>query len=84
MRPLAQQRRVELLAFGHELHPLDRRLAAGAIIGGALAGPSWGYGYYDPYPYGYYGGYGGAYAYGGCYRQRIWTPYGWRFRRVCY
>jgi len=80
-------------------------LAAGALIGGALAGSAYGYGYpsyyyggyapayyggYRPAYYGgyspaYYGGYyGGSYAYGGCYRQRIWTPYGWRFRRVCY
>lgn len=66
-------------------------LAAGAIIGGALARPYYGYGYgpyyggyYGGYPYGYYGG--GPYygAYGGCYRQRIWTSYGWRIRRVCY
>ena len=49
---------------------------AGAIVGGALAGPGY-YGYYgDPY-------YGGPYAYGGCYRQRVWTPYGWRWHRVC-
>jgi hypothetical protein len=41
-------------------------------------------------PYGYYGGYGYPYGYGGyypydagCYAtQRIWTPYGWRLRRV--
>jgi hypothetical protein len=51
-------------------------LAAGAIVGSALAGP----GYYG-YPYGYYGG---PYAYAGhCWRERIDTPYGWRWRRVC-
>jgi hypothetical protein len=54
-------------------------LAAGAIVGGALAGPGY-YGYYGG-PYGYYNG---AYAYGGqCWRERIATPYGWRWRRVC-
>jgi hypothetical protein len=51
-----------------------------------LAGAYGAYGY----PYGY-GGYDGSpYAYndyyddGGCYlvRQRIWTSYGWRVRRV--
>jgi hypothetical protein len=62
-------------------------LAAGAIIGGALAGPRYYRGGYD----GYYGGYGpsyggydyGPYAYGQCFRQRIMTPYGWRWRRLC-
>ena len=44
-------------------------LAAGAIIGGALAGPY------------YYGG--GPYAYGNCWRERVATPYGWRWHRVC-
>jgi hypothetical protein len=53
-------------------------LAAGAIIGGALA-PRY---YYGGGPYYAYGG--GPYAYGGCYSRRVWTPYGWRFRRVCY
>lgn len=58
-------------------------LAAGAIIGSAASG-----GYYGP-GYGYYGGpgyYGAAYPVygGGCYltRQRVWTPYGPRWRRV--
>jgi hypothetical protein len=55
-------------------------LAAGAIIGGAASRP---YGYGG----GYYGG-GPYYAAGGCgwHRERVWTPYGWRFRRVrdCY
>ena len=68
-------------------------LAAGAIIGGALASPyyygGYGYGYgYRPYYGGYYGGYASpyyaGYGYGGCYRQRVWTPYGWRIRRACY
>jgi hypothetical protein len=52
-------------------------LAAGAIIGGALSAPY--YGGYGPY-------YGGDYAYGGyghCWRERIGTPYGWQWRRVC-
>ncbi len=44
-------------------------LAAGAIIGGAFA-PR----YYGE-PYGYY--------YGECWRERVWTPYGWRWTRVC-
>lgn len=60
-------------------------LAAGAIIGGAIASP-YGYGpgpyYYGPGP-AYYGGYGGD-----CYwqRQRVWDGYGWVIRRVrvCY
>jgi hypothetical protein len=42
-------------------------------------------------PYGYYGGYDYPYGYagygdddGGCYlvARRIWTPYGWRIRRI--
>ena len=64
-------------------------LAAGAIIGGALAGPGY-YGYYGGGPYyaysdGPYYGYGeGTYAYGGrCWRERVGTPYGWRWHRVC-
>ena len=61
-------------------------LAAGAIVGGALAAPYYygGYGYGDgPYygGYGYYGG--GPYAYGNCWRERVATPYGWRWQRVC-
>ena len=53
-------------------------LAAGAIIGSTVA-PRYGYGYYAADPY-----YGGAYAYGGCYtvRQKVWTDYGPRWRRV--
>ncbi len=52
-------------------------LAAGAIIGSAAAS----------HPYGYYGGpyYAAA---PGCYwhRERVWTPYGWRWHRwrECY
>lgn len=53
-------------------------LAAGAIIGSAINRPAYGYGYYGP-----------SYAaYPGCYwqRQRVETPYGWRWQRVrvCY
>ena len=55
----------------------------GLGLGAAAASPY--YGYYGPGPY-YYGG--GPYAYaGGCWRsRRVWTPYGWRWRRVnvCY
>ena len=49
-------------------------LAAGAIIGSAVA-PRYGYGYYASEP---------AYAYSRCYvvRQKIWTDYGPRWRRV--
>lgn len=73
-------------------------LAAGAIIGSAVARP---YGYYDGYygggyyaggPYyaaPYYAGYAAPYyASAPCYvrRERIWDGYGWRIRRVriCY
>lgn len=52
-------------------------LAAGAIIGSAIApGP-----YYGP---GYYYGPGPVYYRPGCYwtRQRVWTEWGWRLRRV--
>jgi hypothetical protein len=65
--------------------PFIGGLAAGAIIGGALAAPY----YYGGYggPYGYYGGgpYYGSYAgyYGDCWRERVATPYGWRWQRVC-
>ncbi len=54
-------------------------LAAGAIIGGALAGPRY---YGGP---GYYGYYGGTYpyAYSQCWRDRVWTNHGWRWRRFC-
>jgi len=54
-------------------------LAAGAIIGSAVA-PRYGYGYYDSYP----AYYGGSYAYSRCYlvRQKVWTDYGPRWRRV--
>ena len=56
-------------------------LAAGAIIAGT-AYPR--YGYYGPGPYYAYGPgpyYAGGYY--GCYSRRVWTPYGWRWRRVC-
>jgi hypothetical protein len=53
-------------------------LAAGALIGGALAGPRYYGGYYGSGPY-----YGYARAYD-CPPRRVWTPYGWRWRRVCY
>jgi hypothetical protein len=43
-------------------------LAAGAIVGSALAAPYYGY----PGPYGY----------GGCWR-RVWGYYGWQWARVC-
>lgn len=53
-------------------------LAAGAIIGSAVA-PRYGYGYAPGPVY-----YGGPYAYSRCYmvRQRVWTDYGPRWRRV--
>jgi hypothetical protein len=57
-------------------------LAAGAIIGGALAPPY----YYAPGPY-YYGP-GPAYYGPRCYwqRRRVWDGYRWRIGRVraCY
>jgi hypothetical protein len=64
--------------------------ALGLGIGLGLAGAYAGYGYPYGYAYGYpyYGdGYGYGYtSYGddGCYvvRQRVWTPYGWRFQPV--
>lgn len=54
-------------------------LAAGAIIGSAVA-PRYGYGYYASDPV-YYGG---PYAYSRCYlvRQKVWTDFGPRWRRV--
>jgi hypothetical protein len=58
--------------------PFIGGLAAGAIIGGALA-PRY-YGYYGSPYYGYYGG---SYAYGHCWRERVATPYGWSWQRVC-
>jgi hypothetical protein len=56
--------------------------ALGLGLGLGLAGA------YAAYPYGgYYGypyAYGDYYGDGGCYlvRRRIWTPYGWRIRRM--
>lgn len=54
-------------------------LAAGAIIGSAAA-PRYGYGYYAAEP----SYYGGPYAYSRCYmvRQKVWTDFGPRWRRV--
>jgi hypothetical protein len=54
-------------------------LAAGAIIGSAVHGPYYGYGpaYYGP---AYYGPYYGPAC--GWTRERVWTPYGWRWHRV--
>jgi len=51
-------------------------LAAGAIIGGAMAAPYYGYGPYYGGPY-----YGGPY-YPGCWRS-VWTAYGWRRAWIC-
>ncbi len=50
-------------------------LAAGAIIGGALAARP----YY--YPYGYYGYAPSPYYGRPCVWRRVWTAYGWR--RAC-
>jgi hypothetical protein len=46
-------------------------VAAGAVVGGALAAPYYYRGYY---PYGYYGGYYGC--------RRVWNGYYWV--RACY
>jgi hypothetical protein len=60
-------------------------LAAGAIIGSAWHPYPYSYGYAPGYAYApapaYYGG---AYAYSRCHvvRQRVWTNYGERWRRV--
>ena len=53
-------------------------LAAGAIIGSAVA-PRYGYAYAPGPVY-----YGGPYAYSRCHlvRQKVWTNYGPRWRRV--
>ena len=62
-------------------------LAAGAIIGSALAYPRYGYGYYggpaDGYAPAYYGGYYGGPAYYGprCWTRRVVNAYG-NVRRV--
>jgi hypothetical protein len=50
-------------------------LAAGAIIGSAARGPYYGPAYYGPGP-AYYG------PACGWTRERVWTPYGWRWHRV--
>lgn len=54
-------------------------LAAGAIIGSAVSQPYYSYGYAPGPVY-----YGGPYAYSRCHvvRERIWTNYGPRWRRV--
>jgi hypothetical protein len=63
-------------------------IGLGLGLGLGLAAP-YGYYGYGGYPYGY--GYGDPYGYagyygegGGCYlvRRRVWTPYGWRIRRM--
>jgi hypothetical protein len=61
-----------------------RGAGLGIGLGLGLAGAYAAYGYPDGYGYG-----SPYYAYsdyddGGCYlvRQRVWTPYGWRLRRV--
>jgi hypothetical protein len=62
-------------------------LGLGVGLGLGLAAAP--YGYYGDYGYPY-GGYGYPYGYtayddeGGCYLvgRRIWTPYGWRIRRI--
>jgi hypothetical protein len=53
-------------------------LAFGALgLGLGLAAAPYAYGYGYPY-------YGSYAAYGGCYLvpRRVWTPWGWRLRRV--
>ena len=55
-------------------------LAAGAIVGSAIANGPY---YYGPGPYAYYGP--GPVAYGpGCWwsHRRFWDGYGWRVHRV--
>src|SRR3982074_1290995 len=51
--------------------------AVGLGLGLGLAAAPYGYGY--PYGYGSYAAYGGD-----CYliRRRVWTPFGWRLRRI--
>lgn len=56
------------------------RIGLGAVglgLGLGLAAAPYGYGY--PYGYGSYATYGGD-----CYllRRRVWTPFGWRLRRI--
>lgn len=63
-------------------------LGIGLGLGLGLAAAPYGYygGYYGGYDYPYgYAGYGYGYDDdGGCYlvARRIWTPYGWRIRRI--
>jgi MFS family permease len=51
-------------------------LAVGALIGGALAQPHYGYGYYEPAPAYYYRPH--------CYwtRERYWNGWRWRSHRI--
>jgi hypothetical protein len=57
-------------------------LAAGALIGGYGYRGYPGYYAYGPEPY--YDSYGpGPYYAYGCHSRRVWTPYGWRWRRYC-
>lgn len=54
--------------------PFIGGLAAGALIGGALAAPY----YYYPYPYRYHAGYYAPPPYGGpCVWRLVWSGYGW-------
>ena len=55
-----------------------RGAGLGFGLGLGLAAPYY-YGGYGGYPYGY-----SSYYDPGCYvvRRRVWTPYGWRIRRV--
>jgi hypothetical protein len=56
-------------------------LAAGAVIGNALAGPR----YYAPPPRPAYRAYYPEYApvYEECVRHRVWGPYGWHWVTDC-
>lgn len=78
------------LMLGASSTPAQAR--GGGFRGGGFRGAGIGFGlglglaapyYYGGYPYGY-----GAYYDDGCYvvRRSVWTPYGWRIRRVpvCY
>jgi hypothetical protein len=62
-------------------------IGLGLGLGLGLASPYYYGGYGYPYGYGYGGypyGYAGYYDDGGCYlvRRRVWTPWGWRIRRM--
>jgi len=63
-------------------------LALGLGLGLGFAGPGYGWGYphygyapyyYEPQPY-----YGYYESYPPCSLQRVRTPWGWRWRRICY